>query len=783
MKRFFLHSLFKSKVAAILNISGLVLAFIAFILILGHVRLELEHDKHHPNADQVFAIYQDAEQANQLNTILARGFVDMAIASSPHIKSGTLVNYFIGNPHIYITDSQDNRHYLKENLATVYPDYPRVFGLTFTEGNGDCLADPQYAIIPQSMAKRMFPGESAIGKKISFMTYVWSKDEHKFVVVGGVYKDQPSNSQVHNHIYTTINNTQKDDYQSANYLAFIRIDDSVNQHLVEKEINKKFNEINTNPQSKQLKLVPITDVYYFQESTWPLIKTGNIQITYMLLGVAFIIIALALINFINFSISLTPLRIKSINIRKVLGANLETLRFAIIAEAVVMCLTAYICTLLITGILQATNVSDIFATASVFSTTTIIGGFLFSILAGTIAGIYPAVYSTSVKPAMVLKGSFALSRTGRKVRFALIGFQYISSITLIICTLYIHTQMSYIRTFSYGYNTNNLAIVDIGNNAYATSGGQYREELKKHPDIIDVAFASAAFGGTNSYPTYEFAHLDRTESANLIQVTPNFMEVMEIPLIEGKIVDSGLWIRDTVAKAIISAEMAARLNVTIGGNITNGWTKDIKVEAFSNPVKANSLHTNTMNIVLLIANSYKPYSFIRIRPGSNLKEVNQYIYHAAKNVAPDYPIEIETFDSMMQRQYQREYQTIDYVTGFSIVTIILALMGILGLIAFESQYKQKEVGIRKVFGATEQSLLLRFTTHYLLLVSCCFLIAIPIATTLVNNWNSNFTNTPPLYWWQFALAFLFVALLTLLIVALQTRKTIVTDPIDTLRNE
>lgn len=188
-------------------------------------------------------------------------------------------------------------------------------------------------------------------------------------------------------------------------------------------------------------------------------------------------------------------------------------------------------------------------------------------------------------------------------------------------------------------------------------------------------------------------------------------------------------------------------------------------------------------MVLLIANSYKPYSFIRIRPGSNLKEVNQYIYNAAKNVAPDYPIEIETFDSMMLRQYQREYQTIDYVTGFSIVSIILALMGILGLIAFESQYKQKEVGIRKVFGATEQSLLLRFTTHYLLLVSCCFLIAIPIATTLVNNWNSNFTNTPPLYWWQFVLAFLIVALLTLLIVVLQTRKTIVTDPIDTLRNE
>lgn len=570
MKRFFLHSLFKSKVAAILNISGLVLAFIAFILILGHVRLELEHDKHHPDADQVFAIYQDAEQANQLNTILARGFVDMAIASSPHIKSGTLVNYFIGNIHIYTTDIQDNRHYFKENIATVYPDYPHVFGLSFIEGNSDCLKDPQYAIIPQSMANRWFPGESVIGKKITFMTYVWSKDEHNFVIVGGVYKDQPSNSQVHNYIYTSINNTQKDDYQATNYLAFIRIDDKEHQHVVEQEINKKFKEFNTNPDNKQLKLVPITDVYYFQESTWPLIKTGNIQITYMLICVAFIIIALALINFINFSISLTPLRIKSINIRKVLGANLETLRIAIIAEAVAMCLTAYVCALLIMGILQATNASEIFATASVFSATTIIGGFLFSILAGVIAGIYPAMYSTSVKPAMVLKGSFALSHTGRKVRFALIGFQYISSITLIICTLYIHSQMSYIRTFSYGYNTNNLAMVDIGNNAYATSGGLYRDSLMKHPDIVDVAFASAPFGGTNSYPTYGFAHLDQTEWANLIKVTPNFMEVMEIPLIEGRIFDNGIWIRDTVAKAIIPAEMAARLNVAIGGYITNG---------------------------------------------------------------------------------------------------------------------------------------------------------------------------------------------------------------------
>ena len=317
--RNFLGVLRRFKMAAALNVLGLSVAFVAFTVIMAQVNYEWTFERTHPQADRI--VRADLELENETTPFHARALVDAIIASSPHIETGALVNPFLGDIYI-IAGEGDERRGFREPFVTCYPDITRIFGFSFLEGDANCLGDLEKALIPQSMARRLFGDQSAVGRSILVNEPLWTKEEPRTLVVGGVYRDFSGNTQLGNAIYTAIDRTMQGDWESSNFICYLLLNGQ-NPAEVEASINERFDFSpvwNPNHLEVSIRLKPLTGIYLSGDNSFGIFKAGNVNTIRALSGIALLIILIAGINFTNFSISLAPVRVKSINTQKILGA-------------------------------------------------------------------------------------------------------------------------------------------------------------------------------------------------------------------------------------------------------------------------------------------------------------------------------------------------------------------------------------------------------------------------------------------------------------------------------
>ena len=313
------------------------------------------------------------------------------------------------------------------------------------EGDKDCLNNPENVIIPQSLASVLYGNVSAIGKSLHCEEKVWGK-ERLDLIVGGVYKDLPDNTQLKNTIYTAMDpNYAINNWRSSNYLCYLLLDNKQAADNVKHNFNESFDFslLNKDDEIEKINLTALADIYYLNENQdGNITKSGNKQITNLIILIAVLVVTVATINFMNFNTSLAPLRIRNINIQKVLGCSNGVLRLSLIIETISITFLSYILSLLYIAILSKTSVlSFIDANTGISNNLMLIATCsLLVLLVGVLAGIYPAIYMTSFTPALALKGNFSVSPTGRKLRTLLIGIQFIISIGLIIATSFIWLQ-------------------------------------------------------------------------------------------------------------------------------------------------------------------------------------------------------------------------------------------------------------------------------------------------------------------------------------------------------
>lgn len=641
-------------------------------------------------------------------------------------------------------------------------------------------------MVPRSLADKLFGEDiSAVGKTLRAEENIWTKSA-KLFTIGAVYKDFPENTQLRNVVYTAIDPDYNiNNFSSSNWVCYLLLDNPAMADEVADNFNRHFDFKKIYHEGEQIRLVPLTDIYYMNETQdGGTFRSGNKEVTALLFGIALLIVIVAAINFTNFSTSLTPLRIKSINTQKVLGSSDTLLRRSLLIEAALISFMAWLVSLVIVwGLDWAEALPFIEADLSLVSNLPIV--FLCGIVAlviGWLAGIYPAYYITSFPPALVLKGSFGLSPSGRKLRTTLICVQFVVSIVLIIGACFVQIQNSYMRNFSLGFDKDQVAIVELNETMYNKHHDTYVNRLKENSGIEDVAFAMEKVGSKDGYNTNGGNYKGKDFQYFIIIASSNFLRVMGIPVIEGRDFSKADELSDHVSYIFNRTAMEG-LDMQVG-DAFDSYSSGHLI-GFSDDVKFTSLRGGEDNIAFLVGNfGYSlPISYIRLKAGSDFHAVVGHIQETMRELDPSYPFNIEFYDEIFNHLYQKEENLRDLVTIFSLLAIIISLVGVFGLVVFETQYRRKEIGIRKVHGATVGEILLMFNKAYLRIVGICFVIAAPIAWQGVRMWLEGFAYKTPLHWWVFLIALLIVTVITLLTVSFQNWKAANENPVNSIKSE
>lgn len=774
----FLSVLRRFKMAMMLNILGLSVAFAAFMVILMQLDYDYNFDRMYEHSDRIFRIEIANERGAQV--VVSRPLSDEFIKSSPHILAGAVVNPWRGTP-LFTVEKDGVRNRYEERFLTVYPEYTDVFKFEMIEGSEKALEDPEKILIPQSMAKKFYGDASAMGEII--------KDKEGTYTVGGVYRDFPSNSIVLNAIYCPFPKEENiQAWGNNNYELYVRVDSPENSALLIENFKKNFDVAALGSdfawlEHINLRMTLLPDVHFTTDTQYDRAPKSTRQTLLVLLSIAIVIVVIAGINFTNFSTALAPMRIKSINTQKVLGGEESMIRFSLISEALCTAVFAFVLALCFVYILQFTAFVSL-VNADIMLTShplIVLAAALLAILTGVLAGIYPAYYMTSFSPALVLKGSFGLSPKGRKLRNVLIGIQFVASFALIIGSFFMFLQNRYMQNTPLGYDKDQLIITNL-NWKINENRETFANQVKSFAGIDDITFAEPLLSNQDQYMGWGRKYRDKDISFQCLPVSFSFLKVLGIDVVEGR--DFRKEDEATQYGAFIFNEKARdQYEMVLGEKIANseiiGFIPDIKFATFRMEVTPMAFFVwGTENW-----GRQPNYAYIKVNAGSDLRRAMEHVRISLKAIDSEFPYNVRFFDEVLNKTYEKERNLTSLITLFSLIAIFISIVGVFGLVVFDSEYKKKEIGVRKVLGSTTEQILILFNKLYIRILCICFVLSAPLAWYAVDKWLENFAYKTPMYWWVYPIAFFIVFIITICTVTFQNWRAANENPVNSIKNE
>ena len=501
------------------------------------------------------------------------------------------------------------------------------------------------------------------------------------------------------------------------------------------------------------------------------------------------LILIAIINFINFAFAEIPFRIKNINTRKVLGESRASLigrqlaHAGLIALAAfgVACLTVHI----VSGTSWASYVSDSFKLKDIPGILALT--LCVALVAAVVAGIAPALYSTSQPAALVLKGSYGTSVKGRALRNALVALQFVLSFLFILMALYVHVQTKFMMGRDMGFPKENILQVWCGYHAGAAHE-PLKDKLLQNPSITDVTFSDSPLVSDQKMGwgrTVDGAQI----FMEVLPVTEDFPRFFDLQMLDGRDFQQSDNQSETGCMIVNETfvQMYPQFHV---GSLTGGHVGDTEIVGIVKDFNFKSLQHAMEPLALLIwgKTQWRNFSmmYVKTTPGTNFKEVSDYIKDAVCAFDPTREpdqVEVNHLDEWIENMYQEEESLGKLITIASFVALLIAIIGIIGLVFFETQFIRKEIAVRRVNGATVDSILKMINKKYLIMAGASFVIASPIAYGLMTAWRKGFAYQAPVPVWVFLVALLAVAAITLAVVILQSWRAANANPVESLKNE
>lgn len=806
--RNFLTTLRRYKISSLLNVIGLTLAFTAFYVIMTQVWWELGYNRSLHEADRIYLVEnEDWYEPGKWSSWLNQPVPERVIASTAGVEVGGCMWGGFGSGTCW-TSNEPSFGYNKfsASCGSVSLPFLDVFAFRSVEGDVHDIGKPKSVIVSREAAERMRVG---VGSLIWVDTDEPQPDGAMEVVA--VFEDFPDNSLLgecevvknlgETNLYTTSE-------WSFNYFVkfrpgadpdeFARQWTNVNQEMQREAAEKRAAAGDAADDDDEsgiygVRLSPVSDLYFESDSQAPC-RQGSVVTTYTLLGIAVLVIVLAFINFVNFFFALVPVRIRTVNTFKVFGAPASSLRFNFVFEAFGLVLIALLAAWYVSFALQGTEFASYISASLALSQNLEVVGLVavVAFVMALAASLYPAWYITSFAPALVVKGSFGGTRSGRRLRTLLLGVQFFISIGLIIATSFIRLQHDYMMHYDMGFDKENLLAVRLSERG-AVSYDALRQKLLSDPQVKDVTGATSRLVSVGRMGWgREFKGRQVAFQSYVVQ--PDFLRVMGIPITDGRdFLESDF---DKELGTMIFNEAARReFEMQVGDRINGFVSPDEQIVGFCADFNFKPLQYGVSPFCFYLLPKkiqqenywHLPHVvYVRMTPGADIAAVTAHIRRCIAEVDPRTEpgdIVVRVFDEELGLEYDNERKLTAIVGLFALLAVVIALMGVFGLVLFETQHRRREIAVRRVMGASRGEILAMFNRRYVMLVAVCFVLAVPVSIWAVRHWLAGFAYAVPLYWWVFALALAGVLAVTALTVTVRSWRAVNENPAESVKSE
>ena len=795
------RSLLRYKVFTLINLIGLSIGIAATIIIFLISNFENRFDRFHSDSKNIYRVITKAKQANE----------EVFNAHVPYPTAKFLRNEYSGGQVTQIHFGEDmnvrigkEEPFEEQNIVFADSLFFKVLDFSGIKkfwiiGNpATALMEPNKAVLTESTAKKYFGKSDPVGRLIRINNLV-------DVEIVGIVKDIPAASHLPMSMIISYSTFNKDFLSgldpnswtfTSNGYTYVRLENASSVKHAEaalQAIVKKNSDVDRY-RREHWSLQPLAQIHFepaFEESN-PSYTVSHKYLTMLLLLAAFIIL-IACVNYINLSTSLAFTKSKEVGIRKTIGASKTQLFLHYMLETILVTTVATLIGLAIAVLLLPTinNILDKSVSVQQLVTLKFIAGAILGIITiGLISGIYPALILSGFNPIAALKSSFVLpGRSSAVFRKALVVFQFTTSIALIISTIVIAKQMQYFQDKKLGFNKE--SVVEVGLPVTDSSKIEsFRTLIQNEPGIQNLSFCLGAPISDNGFGTsMEAPELPKNMDYNirLIPCDKEYLKAYGMKLLAGrwflggeeKTLGTGIVVNESVVKTLgyKTPDEAIGKKLRIGVNQYNpaiiGVTEDFHV---------NSLHENIGAVGLMPFPYFYYAAAVRLNPG-NPKNTLAKIESAWKKVYPESVYELRFIDETLAERYGQETKDYNLFKAFSMISIFICCIGLWGLIAFVVVRKTKEIGIRKVLGATVKGIVFLLSKDFLKVVVLALLIASPIAWYFMNNWLQDFAYRINISWWVFALAGLIAIIVAFLTISFQALKAANANPVKNLRTE
>lgn len=803
----FLNTLRRYRVSSLLNVVGMAVAFGTFYVILTQVTYDFGYNRKLRDAERTFVIATPSNYSpGKYSAWICRPLGEALVDGSPDVECGGMFQAWAGDPQVCWTRRDGNVRKLHLNTMEYSAGGLRTMNYEAVEGSLEGLSEPGTLAVSESFAKKNGIG---VGDRISWSDPEGERGAHEVVAV---FRDFQSNSDLGSvEAVSDVGEHSIDNMSEWSYEYVVKLHDPSQKEAFEKgsaAVVREFvtklyggealaeedsGEFEQTLERLEVKLVSVKDMYYTDVLDGKPGRSGNLTTDITMLAVAVLIILIALVNFINFFFALVPSRLRSVNTYKIFGVSRTSLVMNFIGESVGLVAISLACAGLIVCAFNASPLTDILSSPAGFSEN---AGVLAltagtAILAAVLGSLYPAFYITSFQPALVLKGSFGGSASGRRLRNILIGFQFAISIGLIICAWSVSLQHSWMMHREMGFDKSNLLSGNIPSGLcwYGEQNRSFEDRLHSNPQIQDITWADGQIVNT-SRMGWGREYKGHNINFQCYPVAWNFLDFMGIEITEGRNFTSADELSE-VSSMIFNEEGRRELDIDLE-TPGPGHGEHAEVVGFCRDFNFRPLQYGNGPFAFYVFGKEHSWRsglrriYIRTAPGADPGEVIRFVDRTVAEMRPDADPElygVDFFGRELGAQYSREAKLAKMIGLFTAVAIIISLMGVFGIVLFETQHRRREIAVRRVHGAGVGDILKMFNRKFLLIVLASSAVAAPASWLIVRKYLDGFAYSAPVEWRVFAAAPAAVALLTAAIVTLRSLRAAAANPADSLKAE
>ncbi|HEV7347727.1 ABC transporter permease [Telluribacter sp.] len=805
------RNIIRNKTFSAINILGLSVGLTCCMLLLLYIRSELSYDKHHEHADNLYLL--------GLKSVIGQS-AGREFATSPAPYAPTLKSEY---PEI----EESTRLFAPENKALIQvreqgkqvlsfyeskgyqvdSNFFNMFSYEFVEGSAaNALADRNSVVLSEEVAQKLFGNSPALDKMVRISGDLGLGEDFK---VTGVYRDASAHSHIDGRFFVPIyaggiGNFLREgrlDFANNNmFFTYLRLRPGTEPGQLMQKL-PAFVEKYARADLKQygfdvdLQLISIKDLHLYDQFQSVVTPTNTTTYLYILASIAIFTLLIACINFMNLSTARSARRAAEVGVRKVMGAQKFALVRQFLGESMVLTLLALVIALVLVVLLlpvfnQLTSKQLYFT--ELLEPSILLTFLGLALLTGFVAGSYPAFYLSLFNPALVLKGKFTNTLSAVALRRSLVVFQFVVSVGLVLATFVIQEQMKYLRNTSLGFTQDQQIAIPFRSGESRAAYTAFRNEILSSNQVV-------AAGGAQSYPgIFNGSDLvmhrpdqsqDQGHDIKINRVDYEYMQTMGFELKQGRMFSRG-FPGDTNDRMVVNEALLKEFQIpadkAIGQRLSFDWegvSYPFEIVGVVKDFHYENLHQTIQPYAFLLKNQ-AGFNYLIVHVNTdNMQNVLGFMEQKWKTLRPDEPFEYTFLNEDFQKNYEAEARTSSIVSYFTLISILISCLGLFGLAAFAAQQRTKEIGVRKVMGASVSSIVLLLSKDFLKLVLIAIVIASPIAWYAMNQWLADFAYKIHIPWWVFVVSGLLAVVIAFITISFQSIKAALMNPVKSLRSE